>query len=135
MALAEPAARTALHGREQSLCGWGGTSRSRARVIRPRSVEDVAEVMAGTGGAIARGAARSYGGAAQLDGGDVLDMTALEAILAVDRERGLITAQAGATVAQLMASLAVSGLTLPVVPGTRHVTLAGAIASAVRGTN
>jgi decaprenylphospho-beta-D-ribofuranose 2-oxidase len=135
MALAEPAARTAVRGREQLLCGWGGTSRSRARVIRPRSVEDVAEVLARTRGAIARGAGRSYGDAAQIEGGDVLDMTALEGILSIDRERRLIVAQAGATVAQLMAALAANGLTLPVVPGTRHVTLAGAIASDVHGKN
>ena len=53
----------------------------------------------------------------------------------IDRERELITAQAGATIAQLMARLAAHGLTLPVVPGTRHVTLAGAIASDIHGKN
>ena len=38
---------------------------------------------------IARGAGRSYGDAAQNDGGDVLDMTGLDRILSIDRERGL----------------------------------------------
>lgn len=84
---------------------------------------------------IARGAGRSYGDAAQNDGGEVLDMTGLDRIVAVDRERKLITAQGGATVAQLMHSLASHGLTLPVVPGTRHVTVAGAIASDIHGKN
>ena len=74
---------------------------------------------------IARGAGRSYGDAAQNDGGDVIDMTGLDRIVSIDGERGLITAQAGATVAQLMVRLAAHGLTLPVVPGTRHVTLGG----------
>lgn len=84
---------------------------------------------------IARGAGRSYGDAAQNEGGDVLDMTGLDGIVSIDRERGLITAQAGATVARLMSRLAFHGLTLPVVPGTRHVTLAGAIASDIHGKN
>jgi len=86
-------------------------------------------------GVIARGAGRSYGDAAQLDGGDVVDMTGWKEILSIDGERAAITAQAGATVAQLMAALAARGLTLPVVPGTRHVTLGGAVASDIHGKN
>jgi decaprenylphospho-beta-D-ribofuranose 2-oxidase len=62
-------------------------------------------------------------------------MTGLDRIVSIDGERRLITAQAGATIAKLMASLAAHGLTLPVVPGTRHVTLAGAIASDIHGKN
>jgi decaprenylphospho-beta-D-ribofuranose 2-oxidase len=104
-------------------------------VIRARSIEEVADTLAQSAGVIARGAGRSYGDAAQNGGGDVLDMTGMSQILSIDREQRLITAQAGATVAQLMAHLASHELTLPVVPGTRHVTLAGAIASDIHGKN
>jgi decaprenylphospho-beta-D-ribofuranose 2-oxidase len=139
MSAVELTARAPLVGEERSLCGWGRTARSRARVLRPRGVEDVVNVLASpadpSAGVIARGAGRSYGDAAQNDGGDVLDMTGWDRILSVDGERRRITAQAGATVAQLMARLASHGLTLPVVPGTRHVTLGGAIASDIHGKN
>ena len=132
-------ARPRRVGVTRSLCGWGRTARSRCRVLRPRGVEDVLEVLASHArphtGVIARGAGRSYGDAAQNDGGEVLDMTGLVRIVSIDGERGLITAQAGVTVAQLMSRLAAHGLTLPVVPGTRHVTLAGAIASDIHGKN
>jgi decaprenylphospho-beta-D-ribofuranose 2-oxidase len=124
---------------ERSLSGWGRVSPSRSAVLRPRSLEDIAEALACTArpndGVIARGAGRSYGDAAQNEGGRVLDMTGWKRILAIDRERALITAQAGATIAELMSALIEHGMTLPVVPGTRHVTLAGAIASDIHGKN
>lgn len=139
MSAAELTSRPRQVGVERSLCGWGRTVRSRCRVLQPHSVEDVLEALASHGqsgtGVIARGAGRSYGDAAQNDGGEVLDMTDLDRIISIDRERGLITAQAGATMAQLLARLAEHKLTLPVVPGTRHVTLAGAIASDIHGKN
>ena len=139
MSAAELTARPGLTSVERSLSGWGRTARSRCRVLRPHTVEDVLAALASHersgSGVIARGAGRSYGDAAQNDGGEVLDMTGLDEIVAIDHERELITAQAGATVAQLMARLAEHKLTLPVVPGTRHVTLAGAIASDIHGKN
>ncbi|HWD10795.1 MAG TPA: FAD-binding oxidoreductase [Solirubrobacteraceae bacterium] len=126
-------------GLERSLSGWGRTAPSRCRVVRPRDAEQVLEVLAGpraaVGGAIARGAGRSYGDAAQNAGGEVIDMTGLDRVLTIDRERMLLSAQAGATIGQLMTRLAAHGLGLPVVPGTRHVTLAGAIASDIHGKN
>jgi decaprenylphospho-beta-D-ribofuranose 2-oxidase len=126
---------------ERSLSGWGRTSPSDCHVLQPRRAADVLQALASlehageSTGVIARGAGRSYGDAAQNGGGTVLDMTALDRIVSVDPESRLITAQAGATIAQLMSRLAAHGLTLPVVPGTRHVTLAGAIASDVHGKN
>ena len=124
---------------QRSLCGWGRVAARSCSVLEPRDVQDVLDALdagrtSGTG-LIARGAGRSYGDAAQNADGVVLDMTALDRIVAVDVQRRLITAQAGATIAQLMARLAADGLGLPVVPGTRHVTLAGAIASDIHGKN
>src|ERR1700674_1851059 len=139
MSAIELTARAPARSEERLLCGWGRTAPSRSAVIRPSRVEEVEDILASNGrsgaGVIARGAGRSYGDAAQNGGGDVLDMTGWDRILSIDRERGLITAQAGATVARLMFALASQGLGLPVVPGTRHVTLAGAIASDIHGKN
>jgi decaprenylphospho-beta-D-ribofuranose 2-oxidase len=101
-------------------------------------MQEALEQLAGeahAGGVIARGAGRSYGDAAQNGGGVVLDTSALDTIVSIDRERRTVSAHAGVTIARLLARLAEQDLTLPVVPGTRHVTLAGAIASDIHGKN
>jgi decaprenylphospho-beta-D-ribofuranose 2-oxidase len=137
MSVAELGRVATVPAAEQSLCGWGRTAPSRARVYRAGGAEDVLDVLAADsgGGVIARGAACSYGDAAQNAGGAVIDMTACRRIVAIDAQRRIVTAQAGATVAELLVRLAAHGLTLPVLPGTRHVTLAGAIASDIHGKN
>ena len=131
--------RPALAGTQRSLSGWGRTASSSCRLLSPRDPEEVLAALAAAersgAGAIARGAGCSYGDAAQNEGGAVLDMTGFDRVLSIDPAAGLVSAQAGATIAQLMARLAAHGLTLPVVPGTRHVTLAGAIASDIHGKN
>lgn len=132
---------------ERLLCGWGRTAPTRARVLRPRTTEEVAHVLAASltppgdrsagsappGGAIARGAARSYGDAAQNAGGAVIDATALREPIAVDPEGSSVRVGAGVRFGELLVWLAARGLTLPVVPGTRHLTVGGAIASDVHG--
>ena len=141
--------RPASAPEQRLLCGWGRTAPSRAWLLRPRTPEEVVEALAGTaaaldarggcrspsGGVIARGAGRSYGDAAQCGGGLVLDATALRGSLELDAARGVVRAGAGRTFAELLLFLAARGLTLPVVPGTRHVTVGGALAADVHGKN
>src|SRR5438270_7775270 len=125
-------------GADALLSGWGRSAPTRARLVRPAGAEDLAELLGGTmpgGGAIPRGAGRSYGDPAQNEGGAVLDMTAISGVRAIDAERGEVRAGAGTTFAVLLEELAGRGLTLPVVPGTRHLTVGGAIAADVHGKN
>ncbi|MFB8762616.1 FAD-binding protein [Nocardiopsis alba] len=119
------------------LTGWGRTSPSAATVVRPRTVEQVAEALTRPGprGVLARGLGRSYGDAAQSAGGLVLDCSSLTGPLRLDTERDEVTAPAGIDLRRLTTYLLRHGRVLPVVPGTAHVTLGGAIAADVHGKN
>ncbi len=117
------------------LTGWGRTMPSRAVVVRPRSVEDIVTTVgaAGPRGVLARGAGRSYGDAAQNGGGVVLDLAALSGIELLDD--GDVVAGAGALLSDVIPVLLAHGRFLPVTPGTRFVTVGGALAADVHGKN
>ncbi|MGZ4132571.1 MAG: FAD-binding protein [Actinomycetota bacterium] len=119
------------------LTGWGRTSPSAAHLRRPSSVEAASSLLASAGprGALPRGLGRSYGDVAQNGGGIVVDMTALSGIERFDRDAGTITAPAGTSLDAIVRATLPAGWFLPVTPGTRFVTLGGAIANDVHGKN
>ena len=117
------------------LSGWGGGPAAPVTLTRPADEEALTRAVRAAGaGAIARGAGRSYGDAAQLRGGHVISLTALRSH-ELDAERGVVTAQAGVTIAELLPVLIPRGWILPVLPGTQHVTVGGIIASDIHGKN
>jgi len=127
--------------REQVLTGWGRLAPTTARVAAPATADEVVSLLqttaAGSGrrGLIARGLGRSYNNAAQNDGGLVIMTERLRRITEFSPATGTTTCEAGVSLEQLMSTVLPAGWFVPVSPGTRQVTIGGAIAADVHGKN
>jgi decaprenylphospho-beta-D-ribofuranose 2-oxidase len=121
---------------DRLLTGWGRTAPSRADVVSAAAPENVAALVraAGARGILARGLGRSYGDAAQNGGGTVVSLRDTVEIGPVDAT-GLVRCSAGTSVDELLRRVVPQGWFVPVTPGTRHVTLGGALATDVHGKN
>ena len=124
-------------GSSQLVHGWGRTAPTAARVLRVGSPGEVGDVVRGAGprGVLVRGLGRSYGDAAQNSGGTLLDLQDLDTIGPIDPTTGEIDCGTGVSIDRLLRVVLPRGWFVPVTPGTRMVSLGGAVAADVHGKN
>src|SRR5215469_14204797 len=122
-----------------TLTGWGRIAPSTAELAEPASDAEAAALLRQPrtpgGAVIPRGLGRSYNNAAQSAGGLVLSTSRLNRIISLDPAAGIAVCEAGVSLEQLMVAGLPAGWFVPVSPGTRQVTIGGAIAADVHGKN
>ena len=119
--------------------GWGRSTHSNSLVYENTTIEGVHKVVEAAqkdGLRIAcRGAGRSYSDNTLNDDQVVLNISRMNRIFHWDPQTGIITAAAGATIEEILLHCVPSGWAFPVMPGTRFVTLSGALSNNVHGKN
>jgi decaprenylphospho-beta-D-ribofuranose 2-oxidase len=118
------------------LSGFGRATPSAATLIEvdEAHLADAVKDLPERGG-IARGLGRSYGDPAQNAGGHVLRLAPDNESIVVDDAAGTVTVGAGVSIDELLNVIVPRGWFVPVTPGTRFVTVGGAIASDIHGKN
>jgi len=89
----------------------------------------------GGNGIIARGMGRSYGDSAVIHNGMVIGQGFLNRFLSFDDQTGILHCEAGVTLEQILEFSVPRGWFLATTPGTKFVTVGGAIAADVHGKN
>ena len=115
------------------LSGWGGYPRGRVSLFAPETISDV--VPPAEESVIARGQGRSYGDAAISTTGLVMLSQRLNRVVCFDEKSGLLQAEAGITIADLLDNFVPKGWFPSVVPGTKFVSLGGCVAADIHGKN
>lgn len=118
----------------REIMGWGRWPRQTCTLLTPARPEEVGGLLSGLPSGIARGLGRSYGDST-LNPDGVVEMRRLDRMISFDESTGILTAEAGVTLAGVIAAFLPRGFFPMVTPGTKFVTLGGALAADVHGKN
>ena len=119
----------------KSICGWGRTKYSKAEIFKPNDCDEIKKIInSKSNSIISRGLGRSYGDAAQCSNGFIIDTVKFNDIY-LDKDNLTLRAGAGVSFSDILDYIVPKGCFLPVSPGTKNVTVGGAISSDVHGKN
>ncbi len=121
-----------MNQREQTLSGWGNFSQTKATVMYPSNDKEIGKANQ-KDCVIPRGLGRSYGDQATNKDRFVIDMNGFNHFLSFDEKEGVVECEAGVALDDIVACFAPKGWFLMITPGTKYVTIGGAIANDVHG--
>ncbi len=116
-----------------TISGWGRFPKIKASIFSPHNESKCRDYLKEVEECIAQGLGRSYGDSAL--NSNVLCSRRLNLILDFNDKEGIISCESGVSLAELIETFLPRGWFLKVTPGTRFVTVGGAIASDVHGKN
>ncbi len=127
----------AIAAARQKLAGWGNCPVELCDVTRPQTREALHDLITRgeSGSYIPRGLGRSYGDSALNQNAGVIVQTAFNCFISFDPTTGILHAEAGVSLAEIIDVFLPLGFFPPTTPGTKFVTLGGAIAADVHGKN
>ncbi|WP_343700937.1 FAD-binding oxidoreductase [Chitinophaga sp.] len=114
------------------LVGWGNYPVAESYILTPRSENDSRNILQDTP-LIARGLGRSYGDQAVNNNRYVALCTHLNHFISWNEAEGILTCQAGVSLDEIITVFAPKGWFPMICPGTKFVTLGGAIANDIHG--
>lgn len=122
--------------RRDDLASWGRVVQPTPRCVRAMPWSGSAPVWTSDDAPLlAFGQGRSYGDTCLNNGGMIVTTAAMSMALAFDDQTGIIMVEAGMTLETLLRLAIPHGWFLPVVPGTRYVSVGGAVANDIHGKN
>ena len=135
---AAPAKTPIVRTDPERYCSWGRYPQvSHAGVYQVNWIDELPNVLQHTAdrSLLAYGLGRSYGDSCLNEGRHLVDCSRLDRFLDADFEEGWIKCEAGTSLADILNVVVPRGWFLPVTPGTKFVTVGGAIANDVHGKN
>jgi len=119
------------------ISGWGNHPVETCEVYRPEDADAIRALVDGAPcrDLTPRGLGRSYGDASLNASGAVVLSERLDRMLAFDPATGVLTCQAAVSLADILRHFLPRGFFFPVTPGTKNITVGGAIAADVHGKN
>jgi FAD/FMN-containing dehydrogenase len=124
--------RFTMQSSEETLSGWGNIPATTSQVFYPQTARDIRAAL-DSGKILPRGLGRSYADQATNREHHILKMEKMNHFLAFDAEKGILHCEAGVSLEEIIDHLAPRGWFPLITPGTKFITIGGAIANDVHG--